>query len=84
MQVPELPCTCSGPGTFSICYKHGVMKYIPKEESAVAKLDEKVKSVMDYIDRADLTDKEIGELVGALLLVRLGKAVNHGIKDLRL
>lgn len=58
MNLPEQKCTCTGPGTFSICYKHGVAKYIPKEVAVAGSTDMFPDAFKQYVwDQLDLEKK---------------------------
>lgn len=45
-------------------------------------ISDKSKSVLDYIKRAELTPKEIGEVIGGLTVMVLGDAIGDVLKEL--
>lgn len=43
---------------------------------------DKAQSVFDYVTRADLSNEELGQLIGLLIAHRLVQAVSEGLGDL--
>jgi hypothetical protein len=51
-------------------------------KEALEKSTEKTQSVFNYVRRADLSDEELGSLIGLLISQRVVDAVMSGLGDL--